>query len=676
VKPAPALALLAILVASSAVAGPVRQRPLALEDLAGVAELSAPAASPDGRWIAYTVARSDTVANRMVSTIWLRRWDGTQAREIAPADGRSAWAPAFARDGGTIAYLSDQSTEHDTQVWAESVLGGAARPVTDLAAGVHDFFLAPDGRHLVATAEVPAPRSADEKAPIVIDRFLFKDDERGYLTHRRRHLFVVDMADRHAVQLTRGDFDADLPAWSPDGTRIAYVSKRFQNADRHTAFQIYVIDAATGESDQRVSLNGRINNDPDHGSRPAWSPDSRRIAYLQGGEERWLEYAPWELAIADVATGAVQQIGEADHNYTHPVFSTDGRSVFALVEDRRNTYLSRIALEGNRSARLTGADRFDVDLAVGPDDRIALLSSDDHHPARLSIIADHQETFLPGHNDWLGEVALAPVSDILFASTEGAMIDGFLVQPAGRRSARPFPTIVWLHGGPQYQFSHEFMFLWQFFAAQGYAVVGVNPRGSSGRGFEFSRAIWSDWGQRDVQDVLAATDHAVALGVADPARLGVGGWSYGGLLTNFTIASTRRFRAAIAGAGSGNALGMYGTDEYAAWLEYELGTPWENLEAYLRVSFPFLHNDRIVTPTLFLCGEVDFNVPCIGSEQMYQALRSRGIPTRLVIYPGTHHEPETPAFARDRIVRYLDWYDRHLKSGTSTTPIAIGGDQK
>jgi dipeptidyl aminopeptidase/acylaminoacyl peptidase len=221
--------------------------------------------------------------------------------------------------------------------------------------------------------------------------------------------------------------------------------------------------------------------------------------------------------------------------------------------------------------------------------------------------------------------------------------------------------VLRIHGGPVSQFANEFDFAWQLLAAQGYAVVAANPRGSSGRGEKFSMAIWADWGNKDGQDVLAAVDYAVAQGVADPSRLGVGGWSYGGILTNQVIARDQRFKAATSGAGQSNVLAGYGTDQYVREYEAELGTPWGNTAAWLRVSYPFLHADRIVTPTLFLCGDRDFNVPLLNSEQMYQALKSLGRETQLVIYPGEHHGIKKPSYQRDRLERYLDWYGRYLK---------------
>jgi dipeptidyl aminopeptidase/acylaminoacyl peptidase len=235
------------------------------------------------------------------------------------------------------------------------------------------------------------------------------------------------------------------------------------------------------------------------------------------------------------------------------------------------------------------------------------------------------------------------------------------VKPPDYVAGRRYPTILRIHGGPVYQFSHEFMADWQSYAARGYVVVAANPRGSSGRGFEFARANYADWGNKDRQDVLAAVDHVVASGLADPDRLGVGGRSYGGILTNYVIASDPRFKAAVSGAGASNWAALYGHDMYTREYEAELGLPWRNADVYERLSDPFLHADRIRTPTLFYCAEADFNVPCHGSEQMYQALRSLDVAAQLVVYPAENHGLRVPSYLRDRMQRLLGWYDRWLR---------------
>jgi dipeptidyl aminopeptidase/acylaminoacyl peptidase len=309
-----------------------------------------------------------------------------------------------------------------------------------------------------------------------------------------------------------------------------------------------------------------------------------------------------------------------------------------------------------------------TDLSLGRDGRIAVLASTTTQPDEVFAVDGNELRKLSGQNDaWLGQVRLAPVEEISVKSRDGTEIHGFMVKPPGYRAGTRYPTILRIHGGPVWQFYHDFANLdWQVFAASGYVVLGVNPRGSSGRGEKFATAIWAAWGEKDGEDVLAAVDYAVKAGIADPERLGVGGWSYGGILTNQLIARDRRFKAATSGAGQGNAFGGYGTDQYVIEYEAELGKPWERPDAWKRVSYPFLNAHRITTPTLFLCGEDDWNVPLLNSEQMYQALRSLGRETQLVIYPGEAHEIKRPSFVADRMTRYLEWYGKHLGGGATT----------
>jgi dipeptidyl aminopeptidase/acylaminoacyl peptidase len=217
-----------------------------------------------------------------------------------------------------------------------------------------------------------------------------------------------------------------------------------------------------------------------------------------------------------------------------------------------------------------------------------------------------------------------------------------------------------IHGGPVSQFEAAFNFEAQLFAANGYAVVTMNPRGSSGYGQAFSRAIFADWGNKDFDDVLAGVDYAIAHGIADSSRLGVGGWSYGGILTNYVITKTTRFKGAISGASEALIVANYGHDHYQEEYEAELGLPWSNRAAYEKLS-SFNDVEKIVTPTLWMGGAEDWNVPILNSEQMYQAMKRLGRTTQLVVYPGEHHGIVRPSFQRDRLERYLDWYGRYVK---------------
>jgi len=656
--------LLVLLLAcvAQAAAGSDRFVPADLDRIADVAE---PQFSPDGEHLAYSVTTTNVEGDERQSDLWRVRFDGRERVQLTHTADHSEWQPAWSPDGRRLAFLADRGEEDaDTQVWVMSASGGEAQRLTDFPGGVEDYAWSPDGTRLAVIARDPARPAGTPKPknppPIVIDRYWFKEDVTGYLDSRRQHLYVFDVATGRSELLTAGEHDEYLPAWSPDGRQIAYVTKRGKDPDRHLNFDIYVVEPRAGAIERQVTTFAGGDLDPEWGTRPAWSPDGRRIAYLQGGEDKWVYYSPCRLAVVDVASGETTLPAALDTWFTKPHWAPDGRSIYVLVEGSRVTYLSQVTLADGRVRPLTSGPRFDVDFAVSGD-RVVVLGGGDHRPPELSVVERRGLRSLTAHNDWLAEKRLGTVEDISFRSKDGASIDGFLVKPPDYVAGRRYPTILRIHGGPVYQFSHEFMPDWQAYAAAGFVVVAANPRGSSGRGFDFARAIYADWGNVDVQDVLAAVDHAVAIGVADAERLGVGGRSYGGILTNYVIASDRRFKAAVSGAGASNFMALYGHDMYAREYDLELGYPWRNPEVWERLSYPFLHADRIATPTLFYCAEQDFNVPCQGSEQMYQALRTLEVPTELVIYPGENHALTVPGYLRDRLTRHVDWYQRWLQ---------------
>jgi len=637
-----------------------------VDDITRIADLTEPAFSPQGDAIVYTVTTANLDKDRPQSDLWRVSWDGARRTALTHTDAANEWRPVYSPDGESIAFLADRGGEDaTTQVWVMPARGGEARQLTDFAGGVEDYAWAPDSERLavIAMDPEPTPEKGDSQPPppIVIERFQFKEDFAGYLSSRRRHLYVIEIDSEEApLQLTDGDHDQYLPAWSPDGALIAFVTKRGADPDRHLNYDIYVIAPERDAEERQITRFPGSDLDPYWESRPAFSPDGKSIAYLQSGEDKWIYYAPWQLAIVDVATGEARLPAPIDRSFYKPRWSPDGRSVLALIEQSRQTHLARIDVASGAIEKLTTGARFEYDFAVTPNGRIAVLGGTDVRPYELAAVERPNLRTLTDHNAFLDANRLQRAEDIEFASADGTRIEGLLVKPLDYVSGRRYPTVLRLHGGPVYQYSHEFMADWQVYAAQGYAVVAPNPRGSSGRGFDFARAIYADWGNVDVADVLAAVEHVVELGIADPDRLVVGGRSYGGILTNYVIARDARFKAAVSGAGSSNAYAGYGTDQYTREYELELGTPWNNPEGYARVSFPFLHADRITTPTLFYCAEKDFNVPCLGSEQMYQALRSRDVPTVLVIYPGEYHPITVPSYRRDRMQRTLDWYEVHL----------------
>ena len=654
------LAALALVPALGAQAPP---RPFSLDDVLRVRDVREPQISPDGAWVAYTVSTPDTAEDQNKSAVWMASWDGSRnVRLTTSKQGENT--PRWSPDGRWLAFLSSREDEH-TQIWLLDRLGGEGRKATTLPGDVDDYVWAPDGKRIalvVADADTTKPKTPP---PIVIDRFQFKQDEEGYLGKQRRHLYGLDVESGKTTMLTSGDYDEVLPAWSPDGKSLAFVSKRRPDFDRDNNWDLYVIDAAPGGgvAPRQLTTFEGPDNDPDTESRPAWSPDGRSIAYLQGGPLKLIYYAVQKLAVVPLAGGAPRILTAGlDRNATNPVWSGDGSSIYFLLEDDRTVGLARVPAAGGAIERLVSGSRVVSAFAASANGKIAVLASTALVPAEVFALDGTTLRPLSRQNDaWLSGVKLGAVEPISFKSRDGTAINGFAVKPPDFVSGKRYPTILRIHGGPVSQYQHEFDVQLQTLAGHGYLVVVANPRGSSGRGEQFSTAIFADWGNKDAQDVLAAVDYAVTQGLADPARLGVGGWSYGGILTNYVIAQDHRFKAAVSGASISNVLAGYGTDQYVREYEGELGVPWKTVDTWVRLSFPFLHADRINTPTLFLCGDKDFNVPLLNSEQMYQALRSLGVETQLVIYPGTHHAINKPSYRRDRLQRYLVWYDKHLK---------------
>jgi dipeptidyl aminopeptidase/acylaminoacyl peptidase len=299
-----------------------------------------------------------------------------------------------------------------------------------------------------------------------------------------------------------------------------------------------------------------------------------------------------------------------------------------------------------------------------------VLFSDDADMAEIYALEDGALRKLTTHNDALmAELELVPTENIEFTAKDGNQAHGLLTKPADFKPGTPVPMVLYIHGGPNGQDAHGFDFLRQWLATKGYAELQVNYRGSSGRGQDYSKAIFGDWGDKEVLDLKAAVDKAIAMGVADPNRMAVTGWSYGGILTDYMIASDSRFKCAISGAGVANPLAFYGTDQYILQYDNELGKPWQNYQLYLKLAYPFLEADkRIHTPTMFMGGTADFNVPLLGGEQMYQALKSLGVPTELVVYPGQFHGFTKPSYITDRYERWMGWWDKYLKPAAAPTP--------
>jgi dipeptidyl aminopeptidase/acylaminoacyl peptidase len=361
------------------------------------------------------------------------------------------------------------------------------------------------------------------------------------------------------------------------------------------------------------------------------------------------------------APSLVKAVVDLDRGVLAPRFTPDGSSIQLLVTDDRSVYPARVRLNGGAVERLM-ASPVVLSSPMSSKGCSVVLSGDDTKPTEIYAVEGGTLRQLTHQNDALmAELEIAPSEEVSFKSKDGTEVHGLLTKPVGYTAGAKVPLLLRIHGGPNGQDAHSFSTEKQIFADNRYAVLAVNYRGSAGRGEKFSRAIAADWGHYEVEDLEAGVNHVIQMGVADPDRLGVGGWSYGAILTDYMIATDTRFKAATSGAGTAFTVAFYGTDQYIIQYDYEIGPPWKAFDTYVKISYPFLHADRIKTPTLFLGGERDFNVPVQGGQQMYQALRSLGIDTQLIIYPNETHGIQRPSYQRDRMERYLAWYDKYLK---------------
>ncbi|MEP6916935.1 MAG: S9 family peptidase, partial [Acidobacteriota bacterium] len=509
--------------------------------------------------------------------------------------------------------------------------------------------------------------SAKTPKPIVIDRYAFKADINGYLRGEHTHLQLFDLASKKAERLTPGTFDEESPAWSPDGSQIAFIRRHGEgDVDKAPNQDLFVIDAQAGAKDRRLTMTP-----VEESGRPAWSPDGRSIAYLLGEEAKFSAYDQHRLAVIPAAGGTARVLTETlDRPVRAPFWGADGAIVFSVSDDRAE-HMARILGAGGRIETIADGPRVVTSYSAGKDGAFAVIASTPTEIPEIYALESGKLRRLSRQNDeWLKGVQLGATERFSSTSKDGTEVHGLVVKPAAFESGRKYPTLLRIHGGPNGQDSEAFNFEREIFAAAGYVVVAVNYRGSNGRGSAYQKAIFADWGNKEVVDLLGAMDELQKRPYVDADRLGIGGWSYGGILTNYTIATDGRFKAAISGAGSSNQISMYGTDMYINQYENELGPPWKSQDLWIKLSYPFFHADRIRTPTLFMGGEKDFNVPLLGGEQMYQALRSLGVESQLVIYPNQFHGITTPSYKKDRLERYVAWYDKYLKPKPATPTAA------
>lgn len=666
-------------------------RKLEVTDYFRIKDVADAQISPEGKWIAYTVKSHDPVKDLSEERIWMVSTSGGEALPLT-ADGACAFHPRWSPDQKYLAYLREpgacgSDTYANGQLWLLDRAGGEPEQITRTPQNVDDFAWSPSSDRLALVLRDPSPEELEAAAgenndaargeakprSWVIDRLHFKEDEIGYLDRRRTHLYVLTLDSRKLTQITSGDYDDLEPVWSPDGRSIAFVSNRSKEPESNYNTNIWVVAADNedrGKNLQRVAPGAGTDD------FPVWSPDGKWMVFASQIVPRLVERATYHLAIAPAAGGQATLLTQAlDRNVAAPHFSRDGKWIYFLVEDNGTQNLARIPIAGGDITRSIGGRKKVDSFSISDDGTIAAAISELALPDEVHVLPPKGELRrLTVTNDAvMSQIRLGDAEYVHFKSKDGTPVAGYIYKPPDFTPGKKYPAILWLHGGPVIEFYDEFDFRARLLAANGYVVVMPNPRGSSGYGQQFSAATYADWGNKDVEDDLAAMDYAAAQGLADPDRLGVGGHSYGAISANWIITKTNRFKAAISYAGNFLNYSNFGDDEYSREWEIELGLPWKTGTLWERLS-PFSGVANIKTPTLVIGGDADWNCPIINGEQLYQSLKWLGVPTLLVVYPGESHEIARPSFIKDYYERYLFWFGHYVKGeGPAIPPAALPG---
>jgi len=687
--------LVSLAVAQDAPATPVAPRAITVDDAFEIHEVRDPQISDDGKWVAYTVSTASLKDDKTETRIWMAPTGGGDAI-VMTAEDVSSSHPRWSPDGKYLAFLSKRN-EGKAQVWLLNRMGGEAQKLTDAIQDVDDFSWSPDSKRLALILRDPSPEELAEAKtkdkekpgsedkdkkdakgkkpktppPFVIDRYRFKSDMVGYLDHRRTHLYVIDMATKAVVQITSGDFDDEEPAWSPDGKLLAFRSNRSTpDPDRTYDTNIWVV--AADNTDKGAHLT-QVTTNPGSDVAPAWSPDGKWITYITQLDPKLFQYATHHVAVSPAGGGQAKVLTQAfDRMSRYPRFSPDGQFIYFVADDDGTENLCRIPATGGEITRPISGHVVVSGYTIAKSGDLAAQITSIDRPSEIFTIASSggTPTRITHVNDaFVAKIKMVAPEYVKFKSKDGTLVAGYLYKPLDYVAGKKYPALLHPHGGPVGAYYGEFNHFSQLLAANGYVVLEPNPRGSSGYGQDFCKAIFADWGNKDYQDDMAMVDYAIAQGFADPDKLGVGGWSYGGISTDFIIAKSKRFKGAISGAGSAFFAALYGHDQYILDYDVELGRPWENRAVWDRIS-PFYKVENITTPTLFMGGDVDWNVPIIGGEQMYEAMKSLGrVETELVVYPGEFHGFKTPSHIKDRLERNLSWYAHYVKNdGSAARP--------
>lgn len=622
--------------------------------------LASPNISPDGKKIVYTVSYETLTADKSeyVNQIHLANTDGTGAMQLTFAD-KSSSNPKWSPDGTSIAFTSPRK-DNRSNIYVMRLSGGEAEMITDVKGNVQNFEWSPDGKWF-AFLMTDAKTDEEEKNDKGRNDFRWVDEN---LKHTRLYLIPLEKdanGKREPKKMTAENYTVSSFDWSPDGKQMVFSHVKSSVANDWTTSDVSILDVANGKISSIAKTTAAE-------SSPIFSPDGNRIALtISDNPPRWAQHN--DIHIYNVADGSLKKLASSFDGQPNIVdWSADGKLIYFTEAKGTQTGFYALDVAANKISEISKTvGVFNVTLNSARN-MLGMVWQNASLPPEVyvSAVNNLSPVQISKVNADLLKLPIPKTEVIKWKSTDGKEIEGILTYPVNYQAGQKVPLILNIHGGPAGVFQMNFVgsrgvYPIASFAAKGYAVLRPNPRGSSGYGTEFRRANFKDWGGMDYQDLMTGVDAVIKMGVADENRLGVMGWSYGGYMTSTIVTKTKRFKVASAGAPVTNLMSFNGTADIPAFIpDYFGGQSWDDVEIYKKHSAMF-NVKGVSTPTLIQHGDADIRVPISQGYEFYNALKSQGVPTRMIVLPRQPHGPNEPKMQIAAMQSNLDWFEKYLK---------------